>query len=251
MADEDLAPLVEDVRAHGLRERIVLYEGKILDGRNRFRACEAAGVAPAFREFGSDPLDGDDALSFVVSRNVLRRHLSKAQLGMVAGRTREIYDRLAKERKSAGGKEAGRSRPKQDAVNLPHPIPDAGDSRDQAGRAAGVSGKTVDYACKVLEEGTQKLIDAVDSDMIAVSTAARATTLSREEQDAIADRAARRRAEGHKRRRRPVEDHSMPGTARRHTTGPGRPGTGHRCRQGVRRRGPRQRQARPITGEGK
>lgn len=32
--------LVEDIRANGLREPVNLFEGKVLDGRNRIRACE-------------------------------------------------------------------------------------------------------------------------------------------------------------------------------------------------------------------
>ena len=48
---ERLAELVADIRAHGLIHPIVTCDGMILDGRNRFRACEQAGVEPRFAEF--------------------------------------------------------------------------------------------------------------------------------------------------------------------------------------------------------
>ena len=41
---DDFAELVADVQAHGVREPVWLYQGQILDGRNRVRAAEAAGV---------------------------------------------------------------------------------------------------------------------------------------------------------------------------------------------------------------
>jgi len=37
--------LIDDIAAHGVREAVWLYDGQILDGRNRYRACEQLGMA--------------------------------------------------------------------------------------------------------------------------------------------------------------------------------------------------------------
>lgn len=66
--------LVADIKAHGLRQPIVLHGGMILDGGNRYRACVEAGVDPVFQEF-----QGDNLVSFVLSANLHRRHLSAGQ----------------------------------------------------------------------------------------------------------------------------------------------------------------------------
>ena len=68
------ADLVADIKANGLVEPITLYEGKILEGRNRYLACQAAGVEPITREY-----QGTDPAAFVWSANFLRRHLTKSQ----------------------------------------------------------------------------------------------------------------------------------------------------------------------------
>ena len=54
---EQLDALVEDIRANGLQEPIVIYEGLILDGRNRKIACEKAGGTPRYVQYmGGAPL---------------------------------------------------------------------------------------------------------------------------------------------------------------------------------------------------
>ena len=66
--------LKEDIKQNGLRQPIVLKDGMILDGGNRYRACVEAGIEPKFVEF-----DGDNIVSFVLSVNLHRRHMTPGQ----------------------------------------------------------------------------------------------------------------------------------------------------------------------------
>ncbi len=66
--------LCADIKANGLRNPIVIHEGMILDGGNRYRACVESGVEPEFIEFR-----GSNIVSFVLSANLHRRHLSPGQ----------------------------------------------------------------------------------------------------------------------------------------------------------------------------
>lgn len=70
----EFTALVSDIRANGLREAIVVHDGMILDGGNRYRACMEAGITPRIKEF-----DGKNIVSFVLSANLHRRHLSPGQ----------------------------------------------------------------------------------------------------------------------------------------------------------------------------
>ena len=80
-----LLPLVElqamslDIAKNGLIHPIVIFEGKILEGRNRYRACQMAGVKPAYAQY-----NGSDPRGYVISANAMRRDLTKGQRACVA-----------------------------------------------------------------------------------------------------------------------------------------------------------------------
>jgi N6-adenosine-specific RNA methylase IME4/ParB-like chromosome segregation protein Spo0J len=73
--------LVADIIENGLLNPITRYQGQTLDGRNRERACGAAGVEPRYVEF-----EGKDPAAFVFSQNLARRHLGPSERAMVAAR---------------------------------------------------------------------------------------------------------------------------------------------------------------------
>lgn len=78
LPDDELADLAADIAANGLNEPIVIdAEGVLIDGRNRLAACRQAGVEPRFRTLGRQ-----DAIAYILSSNVTRRHLSKGQQAM-------------------------------------------------------------------------------------------------------------------------------------------------------------------------
>ena len=79
MQGEESDALVEDIRKNGQREPIVLYQGKVLDGRNRHNACLAAEVGLKISKHEDDcPYIGDPA-AYVISKNIHRRHLTAEQ----------------------------------------------------------------------------------------------------------------------------------------------------------------------------
>jgi len=95
----DLDELVNDIKENGQIKSITLYEGQILDGRNRYLACQALGIVPNTQEYtGSDPFQ------FVVSKNLHRRHLTTSQRAMIAAEiatTRHGGDRVSEQARNS------------------------------------------------------------------------------------------------------------------------------------------------------
>lgn len=74
----ELADLAESIAANGLRNPVVLTEdGQILDGRNRYAACQQVGIEPATVTY-----EGEDFAEYVIDCNVTRRNMSTGARAM-------------------------------------------------------------------------------------------------------------------------------------------------------------------------
>lgn len=148
MQGDEFDSLVESIREQGLREAVWLTkDGALLDGRNRVRACQAAGVKPEFRQY-----DGDDPVQFVWDMNVNRRHLTATQTA-VAGLKREELKESAKKLVAKPHRPVGsRSGPRVDHLQVRGPRTD-----EVLAKSLGVSRSTVAQVARVIAEAPDLL----------------------------------------------------------------------------------------------
>ena len=73
--DARLEELADDIRTNGLREPIRVCDGLILDGRNRYIACQRAGVDPQIEHVSGET----NPFAYVWSLNGQRRDLTQDQ----------------------------------------------------------------------------------------------------------------------------------------------------------------------------
>jgi DNA modification methylase len=115
LADSELADLAADIGQHGQRESIVLFEGKVLDGRNRWMACAQAGVAPKTRDFTGDR---SQALAYVWSLNATRRDLKPGQKAAANAEREKLDSEYAAELERMRPK---KGRPVKEQIIVPLP----------------------------------------------------------------------------------------------------------------------------------
>lgn len=153
MSADEFEVLCLDIATNGLRESIWTYEGKIIDGRNRYNACREVEVEPQFRAW-----EGKAAglVPFVVSLNLHRRHLNESQRAMIAARLATMRQGERTDLPSIDGKL----------------------SQTAAAQMLNVSESSVERARKVTERGVPELQELVEKGAVPVSRAATIARLS-------------------------------------------------------------------------
>ncbi len=166
MAGKDYEKLVADIREHGLREPIWLHpDGRIIDGRNRWRACKDAEVEPQTKAW-----DGEGSLTaFVVSLNLHRRHLTSSQRAAAAAEALPMLKAEARERQREGGRTKLRQKIAEASPEGKDSIqPDAGKATERAAKLFGTNRAYVQEAAR-LKDDAPDIFAAVKTGEITVN----------------------------------------------------------------------------------
>lgn len=224
MPPEAIAELAQDIRRHGQQQPIWLYDGQLLDGRNRLEACLLAGVEPEVHTW-----TGDDPVRWVLSLNFHRRHLTDGQKAVVGARAealiaeREATLRAASERAArdavaaeaeaatasdGAGDDATEVRsgsPETEPLRAPVQVrpEDMKRARTSAAALVNVSERAIAKGRHLLERAVPSLVDAVERGLVPMSAASTVAELAPEVQErvvgggegAVRDEARRIRAE--------------------------------------------------------
>jgi ParB-like chromosome segregation protein Spo0J len=154
--DAELQKLAEDIQQNGqLQPILVTKDGLILDGRNRWAACERVGITPATKIVSGDD---EELLQMALGLNLHRRHLNESQRAMVADKLADLRPGQRTATKSPARIQAGGAL-----------------SQQAAAKALNVSRDTVQKARKVRREASPEIVTKVERGELSVHAAVQQT----------------------------------------------------------------------------
>lgn len=150
LTPDELAQLESNLIADGCRDPLVLWDGIIVDGHNRYRICTEHHIL--FKTVDKQFSSRDDAILWIIDNQRGRRNLSDGARAMLELRAEPILRAKAKERqREHGGTAPGKTLPQNSAE-----VKGKGDTREAIAKRAGVSHDTVDKVKKIVTEGTDE-----------------------------------------------------------------------------------------------
>jgi hypothetical protein len=169
MEGDEFEALVADISQNGLTDPVVMLDGKILDGRNRWNACQRLGIPHREIKFSDLKLGSDDPTAFVWSKNVMRRQLNAGQIAMAA----EQLETLRRGQRPDRVKDETSGE-----VSVPA-------TRKKIAKETGASAASIDKARRVRRQGKPQLAEAVEKGEITLNAADKIARLPQEEQDEV------------------------------------------------------------------
>jgi ParB-like chromosome segregation protein Spo0J len=165
----EFAALVEDIRQNGVKVPILVCQGLILDGRQRYRACQKLKI-PCPRVVWN----GRDPWLEVQSRNLVRRHLAKDQVYAICKLAADRFPEIAGPIQAAKAEAKQRQTRKPRLQGSPKPLLRSQDrhkeSADLIGAQFGVSGSTVKRVDRLAREAPE-LVPKVAAGVLSVKQA--------------------------------------------------------------------------------
>ena len=148
MSVKEFEELCAHIREYGLIDPIVLCDGKIVDGRNRYKACVETGVEPRFIEWSGT----GSLVQWVIGKNLKRRHLDSGQKAAAAVLAMPLLSEEARKRQQAsGGDRKSEDYQKSVSEKIHQPI-EGRKAAEEAAKLTGTNSHYVYDAMKIQKE---------------------------------------------------------------------------------------------------
>jgi hypothetical protein len=197
--------LAEDIIKNGQHEPIVLFEKKILDGKNRYDACIAAKIKPkiiSYETLSQFVNDGLHPIDYVMSANFFRRDLTTSQRAVAkveSEKRRQLpvysYEELCKRTTSSYKEREHKEATK--AVGVVEPISSRGNkprvmakTLDEMAKEAGV-GKTIIHRTIQIAKRAPGKLKAIKEGKKTVAQAFKELPLTKKQKQAREERVKR------------------------------------------------------------
>lgn len=151
LSDEEFQQLKENIIKDGCRDSLVLWNGAIVDGHNRYKICQENDIS--FKTEEKDFTDREQAVEWIIRNQFGRRNLSPTQRCELALKLKPMIQKKAKENLKSSGENYGKG-----SLNSANPIKSI-DTRKELAKIAGMAPDTFSKAEKILEKGSPEQIE--------------------------------------------------------------------------------------------
>lgn len=158
---EEYTGLERDIVKHGILSPIIVWNGVIVDGHNRYAIAQAhrfpdAAIPTKEMKFDSN----DQALSWILKHQLGRRNLTDFQRNEIALKYEDIIGRQMKERQRAAGGDKVSEKARTASDQMIHSGQNT-TTRKELAKIAGTSEGSVQRTKLILEKGTPEQIEQV------------------------------------------------------------------------------------------
>ncbi len=175
LSDEEYEQLEANLKAEGCRDPLVVWEGALIDGHNRYKICNENGIS--FEKINKRFADRSEAIEWIIRNQFGRRNLDNYQRTKLALRLEEAIAARAKAHVVEGGRAGGKG-PQNSANPLP-PI----ETREEIAKLAGVSRDTVDKVKQIEKDAPKEIKDLLTKGQISINKAHQSVKKNKKPQD--------------------------------------------------------------------
>lgn len=158
LSDEEFRQLEENIKSEGCRDALVIWQGIIVDGHNRYKICQENNLP--FKTEEKEFISRDEVIEWILKNQLGRRNLNDLQRVRIALRYKEVIAEQMKEKQVDGGEKGRKSR--YAGLRPIDPKPDHTTQRKELAKIAGVSEGNAYRAKTILEKGSPEQIDRAE-----------------------------------------------------------------------------------------